>query len=263
MRTVTSNDGTTIAFDQSGAGPAVILVGGALSDRAAAAAVAALLAPHFTAINYDRRGRGDSGDTQPYAVEREVEDIAALIDAVGGSACVFAKSSGAALALEAANRGLPITKLALYEPPFIVDDARKPIPEGYVAHLGELAASGRRGEAVEYFLANAVEVPPEALAQMRQAPMWPAMEAMAHTLAYDGAIMEGNMAGKPFSPGQWAAVTMPTLVMDGGASPVWMHHASQAVADVLPNARRITLEGQTHSADPNILAPVLVTFFSD
>lgn len=263
MRTVTSNDGTTIAFDQSGAGPAVILVGGALSDRAAATPVAALLAPHFTVINYDRRGRGDSGDTQPYAVEREVEDIATLIDAVGGSACVFAKSSGAALALEAANRGLPITKLALYEPPFIVDDARKPIPEGYVAHLGELATSGRRGEAVEYFLANAVEVPPEALAQMRQAPMWPAMETMAHTLAYDGAIMEGNMAGRPFSPGQWAAVTMPTLVMDGGDSPVWMHHAAQAVADILPDARRLTLAGQTHSADPNTLAPVLVTFFSD
>ena len=263
MRTVTSNDGTTIAFDQSGAGPAVLLVGGALSDRAAAAPMATLLAPHFTVINYDRRGRGDSGDTRPYAVEREVEDIAALIAAVGGSAYVFAKSSGAALALEAANRGLPITKLALYEPPFIVDDARKPIPEGYVAHLGELAASGRRGEAVEYFLVNAVEVPPEALAQMRQAPMWPAMEVMAHTLAYDGAIMEGNMAGRPFSPGQWAAVTMPTLVMDGGDSSLWMHHAAQAVADILPNARRLTLEGQTHTVDPNLLVPVLGTFFAD
>jgi pimeloyl-ACP methyl ester carboxylesterase len=263
MRTVTSNDGTTIAFDQSGAGPAVILVGGALSDRAGAAQVAALLAQHYTAINFDRRGRGDSGDTQPYAVEREVEDIAALINAVGGSACVFGGSSGAALALEAANRGLPITKLALYEPPFIVDDARKPIPEGYVAHLGELATSRRRGEAVEYFLANAVEVPSEALAQMRQAPMWPAMEAMAHTLAYDGAIMEGNMAGRPFSPGQWAAVTIPTLVMDGGDSPLWMHHAAQAVADILSNARRITLAGQTHAVDPNLLVPVLVKFFAD
>ncbi len=263
MRTVISNDSTTIAFDQSGAGPAVILVGGALSDRTAAAPVAALLAPHFTVINFDRRGRGDSGDTHPYAVEREVEDIAALIAAVGGSACVFGKSSGAALALEAANRGLPITKLALYDPPFIVDTTRKPIPTGYVSHLGELASSGRRGEAVEYFLANAVEVPNEALAQMRQAPMWPAMEAMAHTLAYDGAIMEGNMAGKPFPPGQWAAVTIPTLVMDGGDSPVWMHNAAQAVADVLPNARRITLEGQTHAIDPGILVPVLVKFFTD
>jgi len=263
MRTVTSSDGTTIAFDQSGAGPAVILVGGALSDRAGAASVAKLLAPRFTVINFDRRGRGDSGDTQPYAVEREIEDIAALINTVGGSACVFGGSSGAALALEAANRGLPITKLALYEPPFIVDDARKPIPEGYVAHLGELATSGQRSEAVEYFLANAVEVPPEALAQMKQAPMWPAMEAMAHTLAYDGAIMEGNMVGKPFSPGQWAAVTIPTLVMDGGDSPLWMHHAAQAVADVLPNARRLTLDGQTHAVDPNLLVPVLVNFFAD
>ncbi len=263
MRTVTSNDGTTIAFDQSGAGPAVILVGGALSDRAAAAPVAALLAPHFTVINFDRRGRGDSGDTQPYAVEREIEDITALIAAVGGSACVFAKSSGAALALEAANRSLPITKLALYEPPFIVDDARKPIPADYVPRLGELASSGQRGDAVEYFMANAVEVPAEMIAQMRQSPMWPGMEALAHTLAYDGAIMGDNMSGKPFPPGKWAAVTIPTLVMDGGDSPVWMRHAAQAVADILPNARCLTLEGQTHAIDPNLLAPVLTQFFAD
>ena len=263
MQTVTSNDGTTIAFDRSGAGPAIILVGGALSERSAGIPLATRLAPHFTVYAYDRRGRGDSGDTQPYAVEREIEDIAALIREAGGSAFVFGMSSGAALALEAANHGLAITKLALYEPPFIVDDARKPIPADYVTQLGELARSGRRGEAVEYFMANAVEVPADMVAQMRQSPMWPAMEALAHTLAYDGAIMGDNMSGKPLSPGQWADVTIPTLVMDGGVSPVWMHNAAQAVAAILPNARRLTLEGQTHAVDPDVLAPALQAFFTD
>jgi len=263
MQTVTSNDGTTIAFDRSGAGPAVILVGGALSERSAGIPLATRLAPHFTVYAYDRRGRGDSGDTQPYEVEREIEDIAALIQEAGGSAFVFGMSSGAALALEAANRGLAITKLALYEPPFIVDDARKPIPADYVTQLGELARSGRRGEAVEYFMANAVEVPADMVAQMRQSPMWPAMEALAHTLAYDGAIMGANMSGKPFSPGQWADVTIPTLIMDGGGSPAWMHNAAQAAADILPNARRLTLEGQTHAVDPDVLAPALQAFFTD
>jgi len=263
MQTVTSNDGTTIAFDRSGAGSAVILVGGALSERSAGIPLATRLAPHFTVYAYDRRGRGDSGDTQPYEVEREIDDIAALIQEAGGSAFVFGMSSGAALALEAANRGLAITKLALYEPPFIVDDARKPIPADYVTRLGELARSGRRGEAVEYFMANAVEVPADMVAQMRQSPMWPAMEALAHTLAYDGAIMGDNMSGKPFSPGQWADVTIPTLVMDGGDSPVWMHNAAQAVAGILPNARRLTLEGQTHAVDPNLLASALMQFFAE
>jgi pimeloyl-ACP methyl ester carboxylesterase len=262
MRTVTSKDGTTIAFDQSGTGPAVIFVGGALSERSAGVPLAALLAPHFTVFSYDRRGRGDSGDTAPYAVEREIEDIAALIQEAGGSASLYGMSSGAALALEAANHGPPVTKLALYEPPFIVDDTRQPIPQDYVTHLGELASSGRRGMAVEYFMAKAVEVPAEMLAQMRQTPMWPAMEQLAHTLAYDGAVMGGNMAGKPFPPRQWAAVTMPTLVMDGGDSPTWMHNAVQALAEVLPNARRHTLEGQTHAVTPEVLAPVLTEFLT-
>jgi pimeloyl-ACP methyl ester carboxylesterase len=152
MKTVTSNDGTTIAYDQTGSGPAVILVGGALSERWAAADLAALLAPHFTVVNYDRRGRADSGDTTPYAVEREIEDLDAILRAVGGTASLFGKSSGAMLCLRSAARGLPITRLALYEPPLIVDDTRPPVPADYVPHLGELAPSGRRDEAVEYFL---------------------------------------------------------------------------------------------------------------
>ncbi len=152
MQTVGSADGTTIAFDRSGQGPALILVGGASATRAAAASVAAALAPYFTVFAYDRRGRGDSTDTLPYAVEREVEDIEALIDEAGGSAFVFGHSSGAVLALEAACL-LPdrIRKLALYEPPFIIDDSRPPLPEDFAAHLEGLVAAGRRGDAVDMF----------------------------------------------------------------------------------------------------------------
>jgi len=259
----TSRDGTAIAFDRSGEGPAVILVGGALSDRSAGAPLTALLAPRFTVLTYDRRGRGDSGDTAPYAVEREVEDIEALIKGAGGSALLVGHSSGAVLALEAA-RLLPtkITKLALYEPPFIVDDSRPPVPGGYATRLTDLVASGRRGDAVELFMTEAVSVPPEMVAQMRQAPMWPALQALAHTLAYDGAVMEGAMSGSPAPLKRWAAVTVPTLVMDGGASPAWARNAVQALVDVLLNARRRTLEGQTHGVAPEALAPVLGEFFA-
>jgi len=263
MQTVRSKDGTTIAFDQSGSGPAMILVGGALTERSAGAPLAALLAPHFTVISYDRRGRGDSGDTAPYAVEREIEDIAALIEEAGGSAFIYGKSSGAALTLEAANHGLAIPRLALYEPPFIVDATRPMLPSDYVEHLTELVAAGRRGDAVEYFMAQAVEVPAEMLAHMRQSPLWSAMEQLAPTLLYDDAVMGGAMAGKPLPARRWAAVTMPTLVMDGGASPTWMHNAARAVADALPNAQRRTLAGQTHAVMPDVLAPILVEFFAD
>jgi pimeloyl-ACP methyl ester carboxylesterase len=261
MHTVTSNDGTAIAYDQTGSGPAIILVGGALSDRSAAVQMAALLAPHFTVVGYDRRGRGDSGDTAPYAVEREIEDIGALVRAVGGTASLYGMSSGAVLCLRSAAYGLPITKLALYEPPLIVDDTRPAVPADYVPRLGELAASGRRDEAVEYFLTNAVQVPAEMVAQMRQTPMWPGMAAIAHTLAYDGAIMGDTMSGSPESLRQFASVPIPTLVMDGGASAEWMHHGVAALAGVLPHSERRTFAGQTHAVDPNLLVPALIEFF--
>ena len=186
MNTVTSKDGTTIAFDRSGEGPALILVGGALQHRAidpSTVQLASLLAPSFTVYHYDRRGRGDSGDTVPYAVEREIEDIDALIQEAGGSAFVFGMSSGAVLALDAAAGGLAITKLALYEPPMVVDDSRPPVPKDYVARLTELASSGRPGDAIEVFMTEGVGLPAEAVAPMRGAPFWPAFEAVAHTLA--------------------------------------------------------------------------------
>jgi pimeloyl-ACP methyl ester carboxylesterase len=265
MDTVRSRDGTVIAFDRTGQGPPVILVGGAFQHRAidqATAQLAGLLAPHFTVFHYDRRGRGDSTDTPPYAVDREVEDLQALIEEAGGSAFVFGGSSGAVLALAAAARGLSITKLALYEPPFIIDDSRPPLPEDYVTRLAELVSAGRRGDAVEYFMTQAMGLPAEAAAGMRGAPFWPALEGVAHTLAYDGAVMEDTMGGDPKPLEKWASVTVPTLVMVGGESPPYQQHAVRALVDILPEAQLRTLEGQTHEVAPELLGPVLEEFFA-
>ncbi len=257
MNTLTSRDGTTIAFDQLGDGPPVILVCGGSTDRLANAPLAEFLAPHFSVFNYDRRGRGDSGDTPPYAVEREVEDLDAVIAAAGGSASVYGTSSGAALALEAAASGLVITKLALWEPPYILDESRRP-PANTARTYTELVAAGRRGDAVEYFMATVVGLPPEFVAEARRAPWWPAQEALAHTLAYDATIM-----GDYSLPSErLASVTIPTLVIDGGASFPWMSETAQALADTLPNAERRTLEGQTHNVALGTLAPVLQGFFA-
>lgn len=262
MERVTSKDGTTIAFDRSGQGPAIVLVGGALSDRSAALPMAARLAPHFTVLAYDRRGRGDSGDTAPYAVEREVEDIEALILAAGGSAFVFGHSSGAVLALEAARTSPDrIPKLALYEPPFIVDDSRPPLPEDYVTLLDGAVSTGRRGDAVEFFMTTGPGVPAEVVAGMRQEPFWSSMEAVAHTLAYDGTVMGDTMGGSPTPLERWASVSVPTLVLDGGASPDWQRNAVLALVDVLPDARHRTSEGQDHGPDTEVLAPALEEFF--
>ena len=255
-----SRDGTVIAFDKSGEGPPLVLVGGALSDRSAAQPLAALLAPGFTVYAYDRRGRGDSGDTPPFAVEREVEDLDALIGLAGGSAFVYGHSSGAALALEAARAHLRILRLALYEPPYIVDDSRPPLPNDHLSHLQTLLAAGRRDEAVAYFMAEGVGVPPEVIETMRAGPTWAEMEALAHVLPYDMAIMDGRVSGNPL-PGEWAAITIPTLVLDGELSDTWQRRSVGALADLLPGAQRRTLEGQTHRADPAILAPVLHAFF--
>ena len=267
MRKVISKDGTPIAFDRSGEGPALILVAGASNVRLDQALLAAALAPHFTVFAYDRRGRGDSGDTAPYAVEREVEDIEALINEAGGTAFVFGHSSGAVLALEAA-RQIPtkIAKLALYEPPFIIDDSRPPAPENYAPRLTELVSSGRRGEAVEYFMTG-VGMPAEMIAQMRQSPMWPGLEDLAHTLPYDIIVIGDTMSGDPRTLRKWASVTVPTLVMDGTiflgseANHAFMRHGAQEITAVLPHARHRTLEGQDHGASDDVLAAALIEFF--
>jgi len=260
MKTVTSRDGTTIAYDKTGEGPVLIFVDGATATRAADVSLASVLAPHFSVIAYDRRGRGDSGDTAPYAVEREIEDLEALIAAVGGSAFVFGHSSGAVLALRAAASGLPITRLAVYEPPFITDDSRPPLPDDYVEHLDELVAAGRRGDAFAYFLTTAVGLPEEIVAQM---PADPGIENVAHTIAYDGRVMGDTMSGKPLAPEPWRSVTVPALVLDGGASPDFMRAGARQLADLLPDARHETLAGQDHGPADDVLAPALIEFFEE
>jgi pimeloyl-ACP methyl ester carboxylesterase len=219
--------------------------------------LAASLAPHFTVYTFDRRGRGESGDTLPYAVKREVEDIDALIQAAGGAAFVYGISSGAALALEAAIRGLNITRLALYEPPYMVDSNLPRPPADYKAQLSALVAAGRRGDAVAYFM-KVVGAPEEAVASMRHSPVWPMFEAIAPTLVYDATIMEGNNWQPPV---QTASVMVPTLVMEGGNSPAWARKASLALEKTIPNAQHRTLEGQTHEVAAEALAPALEKFF--
>ena len=280
MKTVTSKDGTTIAFDRLGTGPVVLLVSGALGTRSHAApnSMADLLSKQFTVIDYDRRGRGDSGDTSPYAVEREIEDIEALIDEVGGSAFLFGNSSGAILALEAV-RILPnmVKKLALFEPPFITDDSRPPLPHDYVEQLNAAIAAGRPGDAVEIFMTKALLIPAEFVAMMRNAPMdqtfggeagarppeWADMEKVAHTLAYDGMIVKDFLAGKPLPTKRWASFSAPTLVIVGGNSELFFHNGAKALVDDMPNAQRRILEGQDHAVSPAALAPILIEFFRD
>jgi pimeloyl-ACP methyl ester carboxylesterase len=258
---VTSVDGTRIAYQRSGDGPALILVNGALGERSDAEPMAATLARRFTAIAYDRRGRGDSGDTAPYAPVREIEDLDAIIRAAGGEAFVYGHSSGAALALEAAVSGLAISGLALYEPPYLVNDSRPPVPADYVPTLRAFIADGRRAEAIEYFWRVALLMPDAVIAQLRNAPMWPGLLALAHTLSYDGEVMGDHMRGRPL-PAEWAAqVTIPTLVIDGADSPPQLRDAVAAVAALLPHATRRTLGGQGHGAPPEVVAPVLEAFF--
>ncbi|MBF6591201.1 MAG: alpha/beta hydrolase [Ktedonobacterales bacterium] len=265
MPTVISKDGTTIAYDTIGTGSAVVVVDGALGSRSTFGGdseLATLLAPDFTVYSYDRRGRGASGDTQPFAVEREVEDIEALIDVAGGEAYLYGISSGGALALEAAI-GLPskVTKLAIYEVPYDSSEAGVKAWKEYRAKLAELTAAGRRGDAVVLFM-KFVGVPDDMLAGMRQSPMWPTLEAVAPTLAYDAAALGGD---RTVPTERAATVTAPTLVMDGGANyeiMPFMRASAEALSKAIPHAQHRTLEGQRHNVDAKVLAPVLAAFFT-
>jgi pimeloyl-ACP methyl ester carboxylesterase len=264
MNSVISRDGTRIAYDELGGGPPVILIGGAFNTRTFGPnkGLAPLLAEHFTVINYDRRGRGGSTDTAPYAVEREIEDLGALIEVSGGSAHVFGISSGAALALEAANSGLAIEKLALYEAPFIVDDSRAPVPDDYLPKLEGMLAADRRSDAIRLFLRQGVGVPAVFVAMMRMMPAWSRLKAVAPTIIYDATLMNDYRRGEPLPSDRWASLTMPRLVAVGGKSPEWMRNAMRDLANVL-DAEHRTLEGQTHIVKPEALTPVLVDFFED
>ncbi|MEF3302232.1 alpha/beta fold hydrolase [Paenibacillus sp. GYB003] len=261
METVISKDGTMIAYKKQGNGPSLILVASAAADHHDAAQLAEQLADHFTVYNYDRRGRGQSSDTAPYSVKREVEDIEALIQTAGGKACLFGSSSGAVLALEAASHlGEQVTRLYLYEPPFIINDSRKPVPAEYVEHLHGLIEAGRRSDAVEYYMSEALGIPEEYIGYMKADTSWRSMEAMAHTLAYDGMIMGNTQSGKPLPANRWN-VNIPTLIITGENSEPLFHDAANELARLLPVAETFTLIGQDHSAvvmSPNVLADTII-----
>jgi pimeloyl-ACP methyl ester carboxylesterase len=258
---VTSRDGTRIAYDTWGKGPAIILVNGALADRKGNAELAQLLADRFTVYSYDRRGRGDSTDTKPYSVKREIEDMAALIDAAGGSAFLYGKSSGASLALQAAAAlGGKVEKLALYEAPY--NDAEGAAREWkeFTAKLEDLLAADRRAESVTLFLKFA-GVPDEVFAKLKASPAWAGMLTMAPTLSYDNAVV-GEDRSVPVAIA--ARVKADTLVMDGGGSlkPMpFMRATADKLGKTIPGARRQVIEGQAHDVSSKVLAPLLLTFF--
>ena len=260
MQTIRSSDGTPIVFDLIGFGPPLVLVGGAMQHRAidrSTPELAELLAPDFAVCVYDRRGRGDSGDTLPYAVEREVEDLAAVIDELGGTASVFGMSSGGAHALEAAASGLPIDRLAVYEVPYMVSaDGARP-PRDHRERLAALAGSGRPGDAVEFFLTRVIGMPAAVVEPMRETPIWPALERVAPTLAYDAAVM-GDYS---LPVERLTSVTPPTLVLNGDRSDPRLRAAARALWAVLPDVEHRVLAGQTHEVAPSALAPPLAEFF--
>ncbi|MGW1764033.1 alpha/beta fold hydrolase [Streptomyces sp. NPDC002073] len=259
MNTVQSADGTTIAYTRSGEGEPLILVGGSFSERAhpVMTQLAEQLAPHFTVYNYDRRGRGDSGDADEYAVEREIEDLAALIAEAGGAAKVFGMSAGGALALKAAASGVPITKLALYDTPFIIGEDGPTPPADFTEQLKELTSAERRGDAVEFFMVQGMGAPAEAVAGMRFAPFWGDLESLAHTLPYDTTIM-----GDFSVPAELADVKAPVLAVYGGNAAPWLHAAAHKVAETVPDCKHQALAGQDIAPDPAVLAPELKNFLA-
>ncbi|MBO9540548.1 alpha/beta hydrolase [bacterium] len=259
--TVTSRDGTAIAYERAGSGPALVLVDGAMCSREMGpmAELSEHLITDFTVYRYDRRGRGESGNTHPYDPLREVEDLQALIQAAGGSAHVFGMSSGGVLALEAANRLPGITKLAIYEAPFIVDDTRAPLPEGFVETLEACVAQGRPGDAAKLFM-KSVGMPAPLVAVMPFFPGWEKTKKAAATLPHDYRILGGTQAGKPLPRDRWTKIEIPTLVIAGGKSQAWMHNGAKALSELL-GAEYQSLPGQTHAVKAQVLAPVLRAFF--
>ncbi|MDT8915621.1 alpha/beta hydrolase [Amycolatopsis sp. PS_44_ISF1] len=260
--TVTSADGTRIAFDSTGEGTPVILVGGAMNDRTSVAGLAAVLADAgFRAVAPDRRGRGDSGDAAAYEVAREVEDLAALISHVGGSAAVFGHSSGAILALEAASRGLPIIKVAAYEPPFVVVDSRRRPGEDLVARVRARLSADDRDGAVELFLTEGVGAPEQQVAGMKASPAWSWCTALAPTLAYD---LEICGPGNHLPADHLAKIGVPVLAIGGGTGEEWLRAGARAVASAVPGGRYETLEGQDHSVlnQPESLRALLSGFLA-
>jgi pimeloyl-ACP methyl ester carboxylesterase len=256
---VTSADGTRIAFDRLGRGSPVVVVSGIFCDRQTTRDLAEQLAQQFSVINYDRRGRGDSGDTAPYAVEREVEDLDALIAEAGGTASVYGHSSGAGLALNAAASGLPITRLVLHEPPYGPDDDESRRGARELAETIRVAiAEDRRADAITLFL-TASGMPREMAEGMSSDPK---MQAVAPTMPYDFEVMGDVNSGGTIPEGLVRAIGVPTLVIAGGASPDFFRDTAARIADMLPNGTYTVLEGQDHAAPADVVAPEVAKFFT-
>jgi pimeloyl-ACP methyl ester carboxylesterase len=257
-RYVTSADGTKIAFDLLGQGPPVVVVSGMFCDRQTTQELAERLAAQFTVINYDRRRRGESGDTAPYSVEREVEDLGALVDAVGGTASVYGHSSGACLALIAAARGLQVTRLVLHEPPYGGDDEEsKRASRELGLNVRAAVAEDRRADAIKLFMADS-GMPPEMLEGMSADPK---MQAVAPTMPYD-LELTGDLAGGTIPQDLVRAVNIPTLVIAGGASPEFFRDTATRIVEMLPNGKHTVLEGQDHAAPAEVVVPAVAEFLT-
>ena len=263
MPTVTSADGTPIAYETTGRGPALVLVDGSLCHRdfGPARALAATLADTFTVHLYDRRGRGASGNIQPWSPEREIDDLAALLEAAGGEAYVFGASSGAVLAADAANRLPGFSRAVLYEPPFIVDDTRPPRPTTFTSDIEAMIARGDESAALTTFFRD-VGVPGPIVRIMKLTPNWRKLKAVAPTLPYDLHILGDTSRGVPLDSARWAAAAAPTLVLDGGKSPRYMRNAARALSEALPKAEYRTIPGQTHIIKAAALAPWIKQFLT-
>ena len=260
----TSADGTRVAYDRVGHGPAVVLVDGAFCTRdfGPNPKLAEALSDRYTVVTYDRRGRGDSDDA-PRGLDREVEDLAAVIDGAGGRAAVYGISSGGGLALEAARRLPGINALAVYEVPFIVDDTRPPLGPDFLPRVREAIAEDRSGAAVHMFMTEGIAQPARMARMMRLMPAWPRLKRIAHTVPDDLSIVDRHQRGRPLDPADWQDITVPTLVVAGGKSPAWIRNAMAALGRVLPDAQYRVLDGQTHMVKPKVLAPALAGFFGD
>jgi pimeloyl-ACP methyl ester carboxylesterase len=258
MATTNSQDGTTIAFDRLGHGPAVVLITGGPNDRASNAPLAEQLADRFTVLNYDRRGRGESNDAPDWTPDREYEDLAAVIAEAGGSAALIGNSGTGNIALEAAARGLPVTRLALWEPPYILEGTRPPVPADWGRRIDELVAAGRPGDALQYWMVDIIGVPAEFIEPIRNEPFWLAMEPHARMLSRDADLL------RDFSlPAErYESITAPVLLLTGGSIP-WLRQGLQALVETLPNAELRTLPDQQHDITPEVLAAAVGDFLAE
>lgn len=264
---IRSADGTAIAYDMKGlpSDPVIIRIDGAATYRAldpGRSEYTNRLSRRFQVVSYDRRGRGDSEDSDVYSVEREIEDVAALLEHFGGRGFVLGLSSGAVLALRCVGAGLPIDGLACYEPPFVVSSDRAPLSPDYVDRLHQAITAGRAGDAVKTFMTEAVGMPASMVDTMSGLPFWSALEQIGHTLIYDAHIMGETMQGRPEAISAFATVGVPALVMSGEASEPWLHEAARQLVEHVPNATMSTLLGQTHQVDPAVLADIVGSYFS-